>query len=305
MEYEGDIRLVRRARKLLSAAVCSLSLSATMSAQAKLSSLPFDKSVPSDKALAFDVVSIRPSGKGGMGGFKILPDGYQAKGMSLANTILLAYFPAPSFKHSDELKRKPEWVDSELYDIEAKVSPSDLAEWQSLNQNMMQTAPMLQRMLRAMLADRFQLKIHNVPTQVDGYVLRLSKHALKLEQERTDGPSTAPGMQLLDGGKAVSSLKDGLPVWEFYGTSMRALVGFLSFSVNGPIVDGTGLQGKYHFILSTLDSGPSASEPADGMASDPESVVPLDIAELGLKLVKTKVAADSWVIDSIQRPSPN
>ncbi len=116
-------------------------------------------------------------------------------------------------------------------------------------------------------------------------------------------------MQLLDGGKAVSSLEDNRPVWTFSGTSMAALVGFLSFSAQNPLVDRTGLQGKYHFTLkssvASSDTGSTASQENNGFASDPDQVVPLDIEALGLKLDRIKVPTESWVIDRIQRPSSN
>jgi uncharacterized protein (TIGR03435 family) len=273
--------------------------------QTKLSSSLVDKGFQNNKILTFDVVSIRRSGKDEIAGIKILPDGYQAKGMSIDDAILLAYLPAPYFKHRDELKGGPSWVYGELYDIEAKISPSDLAEWQRLNQNMMQTPQMLQAMLRAMLIDRFKLVIHSAPTQVDGYALTLSKRKLRLEKESTDDASTAPGMQLPDGGKAVSSFQDNKPVWTFSGTSMAAFVGFLSLSANGPLVDRTGLRGKYHFSVSAWESEPATSEQGNPTAPDPDRVVPLDIEALGLKLDRIKVPADSWVIDYIQRPSAN
>jgi uncharacterized protein (TIGR03435 family) len=221
------------------------------------------------------------------------------------NTILLAYSSAPYFKHHDELKGAPPWVHSELYDIEATISPSDLAYWERLNQNMMQTPKVLQMMLRAVLLDRFKLEIHSASTEVDGYALVLSKRKLRLEKELTDAPSTTPGMQLLNGGKAVSSMQDNRPVWTFSDTSMAALVGFLSFSAQSPLVDRTGLQGKYHFTLESSDPGSSTSQQNNGSATDPDRVVPLDIEALGLKLDRIKVPTESWVIDQIQRPSSN
>jgi uncharacterized protein (TIGR03435 family) len=299
-----NIVVNRSMRLYFSMLICFFSLSATVVSQAKQSS-PVDKGFQSNKILTFDVVSIRRSGKDETGGMKILPDGYQAKGMSIDDAILLAYLPAPYFKHRDELKGGPSWVYGERYDIEAKISPSDLAAWQSLNQNMMQTPQMLQAMLRAMLIDRFKLVIHRAPTQVDGYALMLSNRKLRLEKERTDDASTAPGMQLLDGGKTVNSFQDNKPVWTFSGTSMAAFVGFLSLSANGPLVDRTGLRGKYHFSVSAWDQEPATSEQGNPAAPDPDRVVPLDIEALGLKLDRIKVPADSWVIDHIQRPSAN
>jgi uncharacterized protein (TIGR03435 family) len=285
--------------------ICCVTMSAIALSQTKSSLPPVDKNFQNNKLPTFDVVSIRMSGKGETAGVKILPNGYQAKGMSIDNTILLAYFPAPYFKHHDELKGGPPWVHNELYDIEATISPSDLAEWQRLNQNMMQTPKVLQMMLRALLLDRFKLEIHSAPTEVGGYALVLNKHKLKLEKELADAPSTAPGMQLLDGGKAVSSMLDNRPVWTFSATSMAAFVGFLSFSAQNPLVDRTGLQGKYHFTVGASDPASTPSQQNEGAAADPDKVVPLDIEALGFKLDRIKVPTESWVIDRIQRPSSN
>jgi uncharacterized protein (TIGR03435 family) len=300
------VHVVKRSVRLsFSMLICLFSLSSTVLSQAKPSSSPVDQGFQNNKILTFDIVSIRRSGKDETAGIRILPDGYQAKGMSLDNTILLAYFPAPYFRHRDELKGEPSWVSDEPYNIEAKISPSDLAEWQRLNQNMMQTPQMLQAMLRAMLADRFNLAIHRAPTQVDGYALTLSNRKLRLEKDLTNDAPPVPGMQLPDGGEAVSSVQDNKPVWTFSGTSMAAFAGFLSLSANSPLVDRTGLQGKYHFSVSVWDQEPATSEQGNPAAPDPDRVVPLDIEALGLKLDRIKVPADSWVIDYIQRPSAN
>jgi len=278
---------------LILSVILVLAVGASAYAQTKPAKLP-----------TFDVVSIRPSSGHEGAGVKFLPDGFQAKGMPLETTILIAYLPTPYYKHQDELKGYPSWVGSEAYDIDAKVSPADLAEWQRLNQNMMQTPEVLQQMLRIVLRERCKLTLHSVPAQVDSYVLTADKNKLRLEDASDSRPST-PGMQLLDGGTTVSSIKDGKPVWTFSNTSMAALIGFLSFSAQGPIEDKTGLQGKYHFTLAAWDSEASSTESPDQLASDPEPVVPFDLERVGLKLSRAKVAGKMWIVDSIQRPSPN
>jgi len=263
-----------------------------------------DGPVAHQKALTFDVVSIRPSHSQEGSGVRILPDGYQAKGMSLETTILIAYFPAPYFKHQDELKGYPSWVANETYDIEAKVSPADLVEWQRLNQNMMQTSEVLQHMLRAVLAERCKLVIHSVSAQVEGYVLTADKSKLKLEEQSHGAPSTS-GMKLLDGGTALGSMQNGRQVWTFSNTSMTALVAFLSFSAQGPMEDRTGLQGKYHFVLTPWIPEAPSTESTDQPASDPGPPVPWDLDRVGLKVSRVKVPMETWVVDSMQRPSSN
>jgi uncharacterized protein (TIGR03435 family) len=282
----------------------SFALAAGVNAQTQPATPQKNGSASHQKLPTFDVVSIRPSGSHEGGGVKILPDGYQAKGMPLETTILIAYLPAPYFKHQDELKGYPSWVANETYDIDAKVSPSDLAEWQRLNQNMMQTSEVLQQMLRALLTERCNLAIHSVSAQVDGYVLTADKSKLKLEAQ-SDSESPTPGMKLLDGGSALSSLQDGKHVWTFSNTSMTALVGFLSFSAQGPMEDRTGIQGKYHFTLNPWIPEPSSTESTDQSASDPGPPIPWDLARIGLKVSRVKVPTRTWIVDSIERPSSN
>jgi len=282
--------------------ICCLSIASSAIAQKEPAAT---HSALDPNHFAFDVVSIRPSGKDERHGLKILPNGYEAKGMPLESTILLAYLPAPYFRHHDELKGVPSWVTDEAYDIEARIPPSQMSEWHSLNQNMMQTPVVLQVMLRAMLMDRCKLKIHSAPSQVDGYILTLNGHQLKLAQQHSDEKPSMPGMPLLDGGTAIRSIKDDKPIWTFYNTSMVAFIAFLSLNAEGPIEDKTGLQGKYQFTLSALDHETAPSGPADESSSDPDAVVPWDIAMLGLRLRKTKVATEVWTIDHIQQPSPN
>ena len=256
------------------------------------------------KLLTFDVVSIRPSVSQEGAGVKILPDGYQAKGMPLETTILIAYLPAPYFKHQDELKGYPSWVANETYDIDAKVSPADLAEWQRLGQNMMQTPEVLQQMLRAVLLERCKLAIHSVSAQVDGYALTADRTKLKLE-EQPDTASVPQGMKLLDGGVAVHSIQDGKAAWAFSNTSMPALVGFLSFSAQGPMEDRTGLQGKYHFTLTAWVPETPSPDATGPSASDQGPPVPWDLERVGLKVSRVKVPSRTWIVDNIQRPSSN
>lgn len=78
-------------------------------------------------ALAFEVVSIRPSKpgtNGTMAKLAITPDGYSVTGQSMAATIMIAYFPqGAAYWSRDRLSGAPAWL-SDRYDISAKVSAS-------------------------------------------------------------------------------------------------------------------------------------------------------------------------------------
>jgi hypothetical protein len=117
------------------------------------------------KSLSFEVVSIRPSNPAL--GIRMeearTPDGYRATGQPLLFTILLAYFPQGNgYRSRDFISGAPSWI-MDPYDINAKISDSDLAEWQKQGHQMTQE-PMLVQMLRTMLADRFKLVVRRVPT---------------------------------------------------------------------------------------------------------------------------------------------
>lgn len=244
-------------------------------------------------SLKFDVVSIRPSGSSKGTGLKIPPDGYEALGVPLETTLLIAYLPAPFFNHLDDLKGAPSWVSKESYDIQAKVAPADVAQWRSLNQNFAQTSPVLQHMLQQVLEERCKLRIHSVPTKSNGYALRIGAKSAALVED-SSLPEGGVGQPFSDGAVFVFATQNGERTYTFYNTSMSALANFLTFTSQHPVEDQTGLQGRYKFVLRRL--------PADEDSAPP---VPYDLRALGLKVDKEEVPSMIWVVDSIERPSSN
>jgi uncharacterized protein (TIGR03435 family) len=130
------------------------------------------------KPLAFDVVSIRPSDPSAHGkiSWVTTPDGYRVVGQSMFATIMLAYFPQGyAYWSKDNLSGAPKWL-GEQYDINARVSDADLAEWQ-MQGSVLDKKPMFSAMLQTMLADRCHLVAHMVPGPPrSGWALELGKH---------------------------------------------------------------------------------------------------------------------------------
>lgn len=87
--------------------------------------------VPAD-TLAFDVVSIRQNKSGGAQQFGPTPNGYRMTNMPLLMPILTAYVPTTgaALFAPGSLSGVPGWAQSDRFDIDARVSQTDLANWQ-------------------------------------------------------------------------------------------------------------------------------------------------------------------------------
>ncbi|HEY4382507.1 MAG TPA: TIGR03435 family protein [Acidobacteriaceae bacterium] len=177
---------------------------------------------PPTKPLAFEVVSIRPSKPGANGMFSAMttPDGYRVSGQALVYLIMFAYFPqGMAYWSNGRLSGAPDWL-SDLYDIDAKVSEADLAEWKRQGPLALDKKVMLQQMLQSLLADRCHLAAHMVPgAPIDGWSLEPGKRGPRLAESKP-GAEVPPGMKLLGGGVMVGYNRGEKPVQTFYSATM-------------------------------------------------------------------------------------
>ena len=263
------------------------------------------------RRLAFEVVSIRPSKPDSNEAFTtdILPDGYRVRGQSLYHTIMVAYSSQFWMYWSEgRFMGAPGWVMSDLYDIDAKVAPEDLAEWQKQGNNSPAQRTVFHAMLQAALEDRCKLVLHRVPAEAPGYALVVGKHGSKLKETKSEGSAAPAEMALPDGGTMVFSSDRSRE--SFVNASMSSFALALMLTSSGPtgvptIYDETGLTGRYDFVLRRRDASPPAAAPESGPAADPMPAIPWDLEELGLELKRAKVPTEALVIDHIERPSEN
>jgi uncharacterized protein (TIGR03435 family) len=216
----------------------------------------------------------------------------------------------------------PKWLDAARFDIIAKL-PSDLAPANGANVPLQDLgAP-----LRALLIERFKMKVHFEDRSVDAYTLVSDKPKLK----RAD-PSTRTGCKVSGNTPVVFSTSAGVPSRAFncqnitmaqFADQLQTIAGTY---VVRPVVDATGLEGAWDFTLSfspippqqltTMMAGARASLPpgaagaADNTASDPigGGVSLFDAVEkqLGLKLEVRKRTYPVFVIDHIEeKPTEN
>jgi uncharacterized protein (TIGR03435 family) len=174
----------------------------------------------------------------------------------------------------------PAWMGSERYDIEAKASGPTPPE-------------RLRLMLQALLTERFGLVFHREKREQAVYVLAAGKGGPRLPAAQTD----ASGMTKLPG--------PGLRL-SFQGTTPGQLADFLSSlaAIDRPVLDGSGLEGKYDFTLDLrAAAGPWPSEAEREAAPSVSSVLE---QQLGLRLDARKQPVEVLVIDRARRtPSGN
>lgn len=235
--------------------------------------------------LKFDVVSIKPIGPDELAtGWGFTPDELEVNGASPA--ALLGYVYQLQFVQ-ERILGGPDWAHTQGYDIRAKVSVEDAAAYAALSHDITLRGDAQRRaMLRVLLEERFHLRAHMETRQGTLYDLVIAKGGLKAKASTSGEKSyiTAHGRDHLE----VSS------------TELSAMVPFFAQQLGHPVVDETGLRGKYDFTLDwQANSGDSsASDSSD--PSQPSLFTALE-DQVGLKLVAHKGPVPVLVLDQIEK----
>jgi uncharacterized protein (TIGR03435 family) len=206
----------------------------------------------------------------------------------------------------------PAWLDTERYDIVAKVPPGSTKEqvnvmWQNL------------------LAERFGVKLHHEPKEFQVEELVIARDGPKLKETVQDLTAPLPpGPPQRDKSGELSS--PGMVTTIMFSANgpnartvgraqpLSQLTAMMTNQLRRPVLDKTGLNGKYDFKLEyTIDlSGfplpPGAPEPARAAgASDPgPDLAAVVQQQLGLRLVAGKANIDVLVIDKAEKvPTAN
>ena len=237
---------------------------------------------PEAKPWVYEVVSVKPDkpGKTGTGyssWWRSTPDGFSANIQPLS--LLMSAYGV--FMES-QLVGLPDWARTEQFDVEARIDPDRLAEYQKLPRKERSAAD--NAMLQALLAERFGLKVHRETKELPVYELVIAKDGAKLK-ETAEGK---PGGYSMYPGKLEGN-----------GIELGSLVISLQNSAGRIIVDKTGLKGRYDISLKW-----SANDDPNSGDSGPDLFTALQ-EQLGLKLQPAKAPVDTIVIEHIERPSEN
>jgi uncharacterized protein (TIGR03435 family) len=257
---------------------------------------------PAAKPITFETISIRSVKSNITHGDNFTADGYSMRGIT-AFSLLTFYLENPG----ERIIGTPDWVMREQYDIEAKVADTDVAAWGKLDFKHRKLA------IYALLGDRFKLVVHHEIRELPGYALVIAKNGPKLK-EATPGDTYPKGFKGLGSEPLLGVLMETGPgVISAQAITMAQLAGSLGGPAGRPVIDKTGLTGKYDFTLkvdappATRGPAPVTAEPASA-ASEPSgpSIFTVLPEQLGLKLESgATVPVDYIIVDHIERPSEN
>jgi uncharacterized protein (TIGR03435 family) len=268
----------------------------------------------------FDVAEIKPSvAATGPGGARpeIKNGRVYLPGITLKNLISVAW----DINGDDMMANAPKWLDSERFDVIAKapagVAIGDLTPSRTVVPVNIEA---LRPMLRALLVDRFQMKVHMEDRPVAAYTLVAAKPKLKQAD-----PNSRTKWQ--EGTVTDSKDKNANPSLGRLVTCQNVtmaqfaelLPGIAPGYLHTQVLDATGLPGGWDFTFSFSPAGlfqlnQGRGGEAGGGAPLPEASLPSGAIslfdaltkQLGLKLEMQKRPVPVLVIDHInQKPTDN
>ena len=229
------------------------------------------------QAPAFDVASIRPNQMSKMGGegsrrehVNAMPGSLNMRNVSLSTCIQWAY------NVQEPMITGPSWMANDRYDVVAKAAEPVKED---------QLKPMLQ----TLLAERFKLAVHREEKVMSVYVLTVGKNGHKLHQSVGEGETAIDPVK----GKFVANVQRA---------GVGEMIALLARGMRAPIIDQTGLTGKWDFIL---DISGYATHPIT-QDDVPSLVAQILQEQLGLKLEPKKMPVEMLIVDHVERvPTEN
>jgi uncharacterized protein (TIGR03435 family) len=250
------------------------------------------------------------------------------------STISASATACPRVTEAGLLAGGPEWVRSDLWDVQATIpqgpidyktttaqtgppgarrglSPITIAE---------DLGPRVRRMLQNLLADRFQVVLRPQTKDMPVYLLTVGKEGFKSNGNNpafltsTGQPMSFNGapfgtvkMSMLrgvfEGGGRTSQfprdLPDGVAVqnyvsWAFWKMPMPEVAMMLMPQLQRPVLDRTNLAGTFDFHIDYDRNGTSSRPP-----------LLKAIEEVGLKLESSRSPVEIWVIERAEKPTEN
>lgn len=274
----------------------------------------------SDPLPSFEVATIKPASSQRRPSSATAAE-VQILDVTVRNLVEQAYGIAWTSRENERVLGGPAWLDSNLYDIVARI-PGEIAEArQKLSRD--EQKQQVSLMLQSLLAERFHLKIHFETRVLTVYALVVAKPTPELAESASQPESAEAATQESSVPIRLPSkaedLRRGIVV--FYNgqfaemtakqASMDDLVRwFAGYSEVGgrPVVNQTDLSGRYDFTLRwTRQSLAATPQPgsSDAAVNDAPPLFTALPEQLGLRFKRTKATVEVILIDHTDPPTDN
>ena len=225
---------------------------------------------------SFEVATIRVSAPEEHGPrYMFEPHRFSVTHVSLSQLVQFAYG-----LQQREIAGEPDWFNTEAYSISARPDAEgepSIKQWQA--------------MVRKLMTERFQLKFHDEKRELTVYALTIAKNGPKLTKSQGD-PNGTPGLGFGPPGNMGAT----------NATMADIAEAMQQGAVDRPVVDQTGLTGRYDLRLRWTPSDLQAATQDGDTAPDLFTAIQ---EQLGLKLETTRAPVNIKVIDGASRPSAN
>jgi uncharacterized protein (TIGR03435 family) len=192
--------------------------------------------------------------------------------------------------HSRQIVGAQPWMTSERYDVTGTPTASGVPNERQLR-----------AMLQSLLADRFKLTFHRETRNLPAYVITVAPGGPKNLTRNTTNPDGLPGMIF----RGLGNLPVSNATFAEFANVMQTAV------LDRPVVDRTGLPGRYDFTLTwTADDSQFAQmgvrvPPPSGDPNAPPGLFTAIQEQLGLRLESTNAPVEALIIDRVEKPSDN
>jgi len=230
------------------------------------------------QVLVFDAATVKPNNSGSGSSSTESTNGL----LRITNQTLLRMIQYAYNVRDFQISGGPAWVRSDRFDVTAK--PERSVHDQQMKQ-----------MLQSLLAERFQLQFHRQTQEGPIYALLIGKNGSKLQPAHESDNSG-----ISSNSTAVRTTMKGTHV------TMDELAASLGNRVGRPVIDKTGLSGKFDFELSWVaDLTLATGTPDPGADVSGPSIFTALQEQLGLRLDSQKGPIEMLLIDHAEKPTEN
>jgi uncharacterized protein (TIGR03435 family) len=226
---------------------------------------------------AIEVAVVRPHPAAVMhNNFSFQRNRFELEDQPLLKLIAFAYS-----LNARQVVSAPRWVEEKHWDMSGTTNLTADA-----------TLPQEQQLVRQLLKERFGLQFHREKREMPAYALQVVNGQPKLTA------AADPSMQPLEWTQG----RDWQRTENYRSSTMTDFILIKQLLMDRPLVDQTGLKGRYDFKL-TYSYGDAPNVDAD--ADAPPTQFTAIKEQLGLKFEPVKAPVDALVIDSIEQPTAN